>query len=129
MTRSVIVTIDDEPHIRQVITRKLTRAGYDVHAACDGLKGLELVTTLNPRLLITDFKMPGLNGIEVCAACRQDTQLESLPIIVLTGSTAATGDLQARVKAFGNVTCMSKPFSLRELVKVVEGLIKPDRAG
>ena len=129
MTKGTVVIIDDEPYIRQVISRKLERAGYEVHTARDGAEGLELISTVKPCLLITAFKMPICNGLEVCASCREDPQTAGLPIIVLTGSTAATGGLQSEVKAFGNVSCMSNPFSPRELLKKVDEVVEPGVAG
>lgn len=122
------MVVDDEPFIRQVITRKLLGAGYDVHVARDGLEGIELVRTLKPNLVVTDYKMPKASGMDLCNACRKDSATRETPIILLTGSiSAADSELQTEVEALGNILYMSKPFSPRELLKRV-GELAEDRA-
>lgn len=124
MTAHKIVVIDDEPHIRHVISRKLQGAGYEVHTASDGTSGMELVNAIKPSLLITDYQMPGMNGLEVCTACRENEQTRTLPILVVTGSVMATAEALSGVISLGNVFCISKPFSLRELVKKVAEFVE-----
>ena len=120
MSKRTIVVVDDELFIRQVITKKLLGAGYDVHVARDGLEGIELVRTVKPSLVVTDYKMPGATGMDLCSACRKDTATRQTPIILLTGSiSAAEPALQTQVDALGNIFYMSKPFSPRELLKKV----------
>ena len=124
MTGKTIVVIDDEPHIRQVISRKLQRAGYEVHAARDGAEGVELTKELRPSLLITDLQMPNMDGFEVCTVCREDPQMRTLPIILVTGSVVTTADIESKTDALGNILCMSKPFSPRKLLQKVNELVE-----
>ncbi len=120
MSKRTIVVVDDEPFIRQIIAKKLLGAGYDVHVARDGLEGIELVRTVKPNLVVTDYKMPKATGMDLCNACREDSATREMPIILLTGSiSAAESDLQTEVEALGNIVYMSKPFSPRELLKKV----------
>jgi len=123
MSRRMIVVVDDEPFIRQVISKKLLGAGYEVHLARDGLEGMELIRTVKPSLLITDHKMPEASGMDLCRVCREDTTTRDLPIILLTGSISpAESDLHTEIEALGNIFYMSKPFSPRELLKKVNEL-------
>lgn len=122
-SKRIIVVVDDEPFIRQVITKKLVGAGYDVHVARDGLEGIELVRTLKPNVVVTDYKMPKATGMDLCNACRENLATIETPIILLTGSiSAAESALQTEVEALGNIVYMSKPFSPRELLKKVSEL-------
>ena len=125
MTARTIVVIDDEPHIRHVISRKLERAGYEVRTASDGAEGLELIRAEKPCLLITDLKMPRVDGLQVCAACRQNPDTRKLPIILVTGSVMMTAEIQSRIGAFDNICCISKPFSPRQLLQKARELVEP----
>jgi len=128
MSRRTIVVVDDEPFIRQVISKKLLGAGYEVHLARDGLEGMELIRTVKPNLLITDYKMPGATGMDLCSVCREDATTRDIPIILLTGSiSAAESAIRAEVNALGNICYMSKPFSPRELLKKVNELVGHSR--
>lgn len=124
MTVRTIVIVDDEPHIRHIIGRKLEGAGYEVHTASDGEEGLELVKTIRPSLLITDLQMPVMNGFELCSACREDPRTRRLPIILVTGSVIRTADVQAKSEVLGNIYCISKPFSPRKLLQKVRDLVE-----
>ena len=129
MTSEVIVVIDDESHIRQIITRKLQRAGYEVHMANDGTEGLQLVKEVRPNLLITDLQMPNMDGFELCATCRKDPQMRALPIILVTGSVITTTEIESKTDVLGNIFCISKPFSPRKLLQKVKDIMNSDNGG
>ena len=126
MTGKTIVVVDDEPHIRHIISRKLAGAGYTVHTASDGVEALALVKEVHPTLLITDLMMPQMDGLKVCAACREDPQTREIPIIIVTGSVMTTAEIEPKLKSFRNTSCISKPFSPRELLKRVQQLVEQD---
>ena len=126
MTDRTIVVIDDEPHIRHVISRKLQRAGYQVRSASDGTEGMQLVKESRPSLLITDLQMPNMDGLEVCTVCREDPETRALPIILVTGSVITTADIQSKTDVLGNICCMSKPFSPRKLLQKVKDIVGSD---
>jgi len=127
MTNRIVVVVDDEPHIRHIISRKLQGSGYEVQTACDGAEGLDLVKIIKPALLITDLQMPKMDGLEVCAVCRNELKLDALPIILLTGSVTATGRLQSDLEPFDNIHCVSKPFSPSELLRKVQQLLEANK--
>ena len=129
MTNQTIVVVDDEPHIRHIIGRKLQGAGYTVHTASDGAEGFELAKSAKPCLLITDLQMPEMDGFELCGACRGDPQTRELPIILVTGSVMRISEVRSRSEVFGNICCVSKPFSPRELLQKVRELVESDGAG
>jgi len=117
--------VDDEKPIRRVIEVTLSKAGYEVKAFSSGASALEEVETFRPTIVVTDYKMPGsLNGLEVITALRKIEAMSSIPIILLTGSVAVMGKLQEKLVNEKRVTVISKPFSPRNLAKLVDELQK-----
>jgi PAS domain S-box-containing protein len=88
-----ILLIDDEPDIREVMTIALEDAGYSVKAAHDGNTGVRLCETFSPQIVITDIRMPGMNGIQVLESVKK--QNPDIEVIVIT----AFGDLDLAIRA------------------------------
>lgn len=124
MSKRVLVA-DDETHILHVVSMKLRNAGYDVITAVDGGEALELCATEKPDLLITDYQMPVMTGLELCRQLRNTPQTRGIPAIMLT---ARGFDIEpAEMLEAGIAAVLAKPFSPREiLMKVNELLQKPD---
>jgi DNA-binding response OmpR family regulator len=114
-----VVVCDDEPHITRAISMKLAKAGFEVETAADGEAGWEAISRALPALVITDYQMPRLNGLELYRRLRGTPGAENLPIILLTakGFELADDD-QLQDLAFAHV--LVKPFSPRELLKTVQ---------
>ncbi len=116
----VIVLIEDDPNIADLVDMYLRRDGYRVYQAADGSRGLELVETRSPRLVILDVGLPGaLDGLDVC---RQLRAASDVPIIMLT---ARDGEID-RVLGLemGADDYVTKPFSPRELVARVKAILR-----
>ena len=116
-----ILVADDEPHIVHVLSLKLRNAGYEVITAGDGEEALELAGEHLPHLIVTDFQMPYMTGLELCRALSKDDATRSIPVIILTarGYSLDESDL-----AVGNIRdVLSKPFSPREIVKQIEEIL------
>lgn len=109
MSRTVLVA-DDESPIRDLVGEVLTAAGYDVRFAADGLDALDQALTDRPDLVLTDFRMPGLDGVGLVTRLRECDQ--SLPIVMMSAAPPNLGDL--------SVTCIRKPFNIPLLVDAVE---------
>jgi two-component system, OmpR family, alkaline phosphatase synthesis response regulator PhoP len=116
-----ILVVDDEDHIRAVVSLKLRNAGFEVLTAVDGEEAAELCRSERPDLIITDFQMPILTGMELCRQLRQDPQTRSIPAILLT---ARGFDLEPEEMAeAGIAVVLAKPFSPRELLERVNALL------
>lgn len=113
MTRTapIVLVIDDDPSIRQSLSRELALSGYETLAAADGLEGRQLFEERQPDLVITDLAMPRADGYAVIAAVRA---VDATPVIVLS----VRGEEQDKVRALdlGADDYVTKPFSLRELL-------------
>ncbi|MDP9190536.1 MAG: fused response regulator/phosphatase [Acidobacteriota bacterium] len=87
--RQRIVVIDDNENDLQVTKRLLDRRGYDAIPAQSGEEGLRLAHQLLPDAIIVDYRMPGMDGLEVTRRIKADPQLQTIPVLMLTGSDSA----------------------------------------
>src|SRR4029434_6172649 len=84
MSEKPILVADDESHILHVVSLKLRNAGFKVLTARDGQEALEMAQIQHPDLLITDYHMPQLSGLELCQRLKQDARTSDIPAIMLT---------------------------------------------
>lgn len=117
MTDKKVLIADDEPHIRHVLALKLQKAGLEVLTAADGEEALECCVQEKPNLLITDYQMPGLSGLELCQALRADPATADIVAIMLTARGFTLDESEAA--ATGIAELISKPFSPAEVLQVV----------
>ena len=126
MSRKVLI-VDDEAHIRHVLSMKLANAGYEVVTATDGEEALELCLSEKPDLMCTDFQMPFMSGLELCEKLQQQQQTRALPVLLLT---ARGFEIQPQQDSAGGIVdVLSKPFSPREVLAKVRELIGGPEAG
>jgi two-component system response regulator ResD len=120
---SRVLVVDDDATVAEVLTRYLTRDGFEVAVAGDGLTALRLAATEWPALVILDLMLPGLDGLEVCRRLRD---LGPVPVIMLT----AKGDEEDRIVGLelGADDYVAKPFSPRELVARVKAVLRRSSA-
>ena len=120
MGKKVLVA-DDDAHIMHVVSLKLRNAGFEVLTAVDGEEAAEVAQAELPDLLITDYQMPYLTGVELCRKLRQNERTKSIPAIMLT---ARGFDIEPRemIEA-GIASVIAKPFSPRELLQRVNDLL------
>lgn len=110
--RPRILVVDDEQAVRDLLAKTLTLADYDVDAVGDGPSAVERMRTVRYDLLITDLKMPGMDGLSVIREARRLTT--DLPIIVITGySTEASAIEAINLGVSGYLT---KPFRLPRIL-------------
>ncbi|NQU76981.1 MAG: response regulator [Planctomycetes bacterium] len=115
MSRKRVVVVDDEPHICHVLALKLARGGFEVMIAGDGEEALDLCLAEKPDLLITDYQMPVMSGLELCRRLRQEPSTADVPAIMLT---ARGFDLdESETAQTGIAAIMSKPFSPAEVLQ------------
>lgn len=114
-----VLLCDDETHILRAAEFKLRRAGFEVECVRDGLEAWEAIERSRPAMLVTDFQMPRLDGIELCRRVRGVPELADLPIVLLTakGFELSEDRLADELRLVALVT---KPFSPRELLNLVQ---------
>lgn len=116
-----VLVADDESHILSVVSLKLRNAGFDVICAHDGEEAFEMAVSEKPDLLITDYHMPGLSGLEVCQRLRETTEMKSLPAIML--SARGYHLTETELQQSGISQMISKPFSPRQLLATVNEVL------
>ncbi|MFW6050374.1 MAG: sigma-54-dependent transcriptional regulator [Myxococcota bacterium] len=115
MSSRQILIADDEPNLRRVLTAQLERDGYEVHAVDDGQRALEALEQHHIDLVITDLKMPGIDGMEVLGRVMDRTP--DVPVILITAHGTVDNAVEAlKLGAFDYVT---KPFDRTEFRNVV----------
>jgi DNA-binding response OmpR family regulator len=116
-----VVLAEDDVDIRDLVQIVLEGLDLRVHAVGNGADALDACRTVSPELLLLDITMPGMNGLEVCRAVRQDPALADLPIILMT-ARAQSSDVAAGLDA-GADAYIIKPFGPIELREHVEALL------
>ena len=117
-----LLLADDEPNLRMLARITLEDPKYRIIEAADGTTALELARAEHPDLLVLDWMMPGMSGIEVARSLRQDPATASIPIIMLTSKGQEADREQGR--AVGVYAYLVKPFSPLELLEKVEQLLQ-----
>ncbi|MDX6633441.1 MAG: two-component system, OmpR family, alkaline phosphatase synthesis response regulator PhoP [Solirubrobacterales bacterium] len=119
--KRTILIAEDEPDIRDLVSFRLERAGYDVILAEDGQEALEMAIEHRPDLAILDVMMPRMDGLELTRRIRAEQTIAGMPIILLTASVQD----QAVTEGFraGADDYMRKPFSPQELLSRVEAVL------
>jgi two-component system, OmpR family, response regulator ResD len=119
-SRGSVLVVDDEPTIREVVSRYLERAGYETRVAGDGPSALQAVAERPPDLIVLDLMLPGIDGLEVMRRVRDGRQRGA--VILLT----AKGDENDRIVGLrlGADDYVVKPFSPGELVARVDAVLR-----
>jgi DNA-binding response OmpR family regulator len=128
--RERILVIEDETDILDLLRYNLKKDGYDVDAASDGERGLELARSKAFDLVLLDLMLPGIDGLEVCRRLRSDPRTEHVPVIMVT-SKGEESDVLIGL-SLGADDYVTKPFSVKELlarVKVVLRRTRPEQPG
>ena len=116
-----ILVADDESHILHVVSLKLRNAGFRVLTARDGQEALDLASVEHPDLIITDYHMPQLSGLELCQRLRENPATAGIPTIMLTarGYSLEPSDTEQN----GILRMICKPFSPRQLLTTVNEML------
>jgi DNA-binding response OmpR family regulator len=120
-----VLVVEDDPDVRDLVALSLKHAGYDVLAQSNGESALAVALGEQPDLVILDWMMPGMSGVEVCRKLRADPRGAHIRVLLLT-SRAQEMDIDLGFDAGAN-DYMVKPFRGRELVSRVDSLVQATR--
>lgn len=124
MTTTKILVIDDEVSIIELVTAYLEDEGYQVYTAMDGPSGLRAARAFKPDLIVLDILLPGMDGIELLAQLRRESNVY---VIMLTAKTEETDKIIGL--SVGADDYLTKPFSPRELVARIKAALRRLRSG
>jgi two-component system phosphate regulon response regulator PhoB len=116
-----ILIVDDDPDIRDLLAYVLRRRYYDVIVAEDGVAALEAVEHMTPDVVLIDWMMPRMTGLDVCSALRSRASFDSTGIFLITANTNA-GDRLLGLAAGAN-GYIYKPFKINDVVARVDNFL------
>ena len=119
MSGGRILVVDDDPSIRRIMRTTLTGAGYEIDDARTGEEALDKVRTFRPDLVLLDFNMPGMGGLEACRAIRADTSIAVVMLTVRNSEKDKVDALDAGADDF-----VTKPFSTPELMARIRAALR-----
>jgi len=113
-----ILIIEDEKNIIMTLKMMLTKAGYEVSFASNGLEGLNLAMETEPDLILLDLVLPKMNGYLVCEAIREKWDQKEMPILIMSAKTQ-NEDIDRAYRAGAN-TYVTKPFSKDDIMEQIQ---------
>jgi two-component system chemotaxis response regulator CheY len=121
MSKQILI-VDDSESIREVLIDSLESAGYQIMVACDGIDALNYFDGRTIDLLLTDYHMPNLNGLNLIAKVRQSEMYKFLPILVLT--TENQIEMIKEARDLGATGWIMKPFNTEKLLQTLRKVIR-----
>ena len=118
-----VLVIDDSNTIRRSAELFLRQAGYEVILAEDGFDALAKISDHQPQVIFVDIMMPRLDGYQTCALIKQNPQLKSTPVIMLSSKDGIFD--RARGRLAGSDRYLTKPFTKEGLVDAVGEYVRP----
>ena len=121
MTPRKVLVVDDEVHIVHVVAIKLRNNGYEPITAGNGQEAYDLACREKPDIIIADYMMPVMTGLELLEKLRENETTKNIPFVLLTARNFAIDDVnQQRLKVS---QCITKPFSPKELLRNIEDIL------
>jgi DNA-binding response OmpR family regulator len=117
-----ILVIDDESHVRQMLTQELERIGYRVLSASDGTEGLKLVQTAGYDLVILDLILPGANGLTLLEVLRAHATGKDVPVIVLS-NLSDTNTVQQAMSLGAAAYLVKSEYRLSEIIAKIQNTL------
>ena len=121
-----ILVIEDEEHIRKVLSYNLKLDGFEVFLAENGMIGLEMAREKKPDLILLDWMMPGLDGLQVLSELKQDEGTKSIPVFMLTAKSMMAEVGRALYE--GADDYITKPFDVIELGQILKEKLEKAKA-
>ena len=115
--KPVILAVDDSPTVRKLVALTLTRAGFEVIEAENGVEALNILASTRPDVVLSDINMPKLNGYKLCKFVKKHERTSDIPVIMLSGKDGVFDKM--RGKLCGCDDFLSKPFEASALVAKV----------
>ena len=118
-----ILVVEDDKFLRELITQKLAREGYDVKEAVDGEEGVTKAKEEKPDIILLDLILPGIDGFEVLARIKEDPEVEDIPVVILS-NLGQRDDVERGLK-LGAVDFLIKAhFTPGEIIEKIEKIMQ-----
>jgi CheY-like chemotaxis protein len=116
----LVLVADDCDALRELYAMVLTLSGVPVETARDGREALQKASALLPDLILTDFNMPGMDGLEFTRQLKRESRTRGIPVVLCTSEPVETRAREAGCSAF-----LQKPCSMDDLLHVISSLRAP----
>jgi two-component system chemotaxis response regulator CheY len=113
-----ILVVDDEFSIAETVAEVIAFAGYQTVCAANGRAGLDAARSARPALILLDYMMPVMDGLQMLARVRADPDLREIPVVMMTAAPLGIADASRRWDAL-----LIKPFDATQLVRTIRKLI------
>jgi two-component system, OmpR family, alkaline phosphatase synthesis response regulator PhoP len=120
-TARTIIVADDEPHLAEIVAYNIRKSGAIVHIARNGAECLELAAQHLPDLIVSDYQMPVLDGLQACITLKENPKTTAIPVLMLTARGHRI--TEAELARTNILAVLPKPFSGRQLVAKVEEVL------
>ncbi|MEL7587677.1 MAG: response regulator [Prolixibacteraceae bacterium] len=117
-----LVVVEDSDSVREAIVFALEKSGFEVLTATNGLEAISVLNGAKVDLLLTDYHMPEMNGLELIRWVRQKEEYKRLPVLVLT--TESQRDIIIEAKNAGATGWIYKPFAVDRLIQTIRQIIR-----
>jgi DNA-binding response OmpR family regulator len=118
-----ILIVEDDKFLRELISQKLLKEGYDISEAVDGEKGLKAIKNEKPDLVLLDLILPGMDGFEVLTKVKEDTATAQVPIIILS-NLGQKDDIERGLKLGAIDYLIKAHFTPGEIIEKIKSVIK-----
>lgn len=117
-----VLVVDDDPEAREELKEALSGNGYELDFAADGFEAGRKIYSLKPDLVLLDFRMPGMDGFQVCEILKKDKTTSRMPVIAVT--VLKSEEDIARIRKCGVFAYVQKPFNIKELLVLIGQALK-----
>ncbi len=118
-----VMVVDDDPGIRFIVRKTLSKEGYEVTEAKSGDECLEKLKVERPDIILLDIMMPGIDGWETCRKIKDDDELKSIPVVMLT-VRGSDSDKSKSFQESGADAHLTKPIIWEKLLSTVKWVLK-----
>jgi len=122
MTKPKILIIEDERSLIDILSYNLSREGFEVISASDGLDGLRRAQTAAPDLVVLDLMLPGLDGLQICRQLRADSKTQGIRLLMLTAKSEEVDEIVGF--NMGADDYVAKPFKIKPLISRIKALLR-----
>jgi len=117
-----ILIIEDDKFLRELVTQKLAKEGYEILEAADGENGVKMAKK-KPDLVLLDLLLPGINGFEVLARIKQNPSLSQIPVIILS-NLGQKNDIEKGLKMGARDYLIKAHFTPAQIVEKIKNILK-----
>lgn len=119
--KQLVLAVDDSPTVRKLVSLTLTREGFEVITAVDGIEALNILSERLPDIILSDINMPKLNGYKLCKFVKKHERTQSIPVVMLSGKEGVFDKMRGKMNGCDDF--ITKPFESAELVAKVREIL------